>query len=87
MDTQWADSFREKLNQHYSWPALYIFKFIVPTGKEPEVRNLFPMHTATEKLSANAKYTSVTFELMMPSADHVIAVYERATKIEGLIAL
>lgn len=87
MDKQWADSFREKLDQHYQWPALYIFKFIVPSGKEPEVRNLFPLHTAAEKLSANGKYTSVTFELMMASADHVIAVYERAAKIEGLIAL
>jgi uncharacterized protein len=87
MDIPWADSFREKLDQHYQWPALYIFKFIVPSGKEPEVRSLFPLHNATEKLSANGKYTSITFELMMPSADHVITVYERATKIEGLIAL
>jgi uncharacterized protein len=87
MEKSWADSFREKLDQHYQWPALYIFKFIVPSGKEPEVRNLFPLHSVTEKLSANGKYTSVTFQLQMPSADAVIAVYERATKIEGLIAL
>jgi uncharacterized protein len=87
MERSWANSFREKLDQHYQWPALYIFKFIVPSGKEPEVRNLFPLHTPTEKLSANGKYTSVTFEMMMPSANTVIAVYEQATKIEGLIAL
>lgn len=87
MEKQWADSFREKLDQHYRWPALYIFKFIVPSGKEPDVRNLFPLHPVTEKISANGKYTSVTFELIMPSSDDVIEVYVRASKIEGLIAL
>jgi putative lipoic acid-binding regulatory protein len=87
MDQQWADSFREKLNQHYRWPALYMFKFIIPTGQEPDVRNLFPHHPVTEKTSAKGKYTSVTFELMMDSAESVIAVYQRASSIEGLIAL
>lgn len=87
MEKAWADSFREKLDQHYQWPAVYIFKFIVPSGKEPEVRNLFPLHPATEKLSANGKYTSITFELTMPSSEAIVVVYEKATKIEGLIAL
>jgi hypothetical protein len=40
---QWADSFREKLNEHYTWPTTYIFKFIVPSGKESEVKNMFPI--------------------------------------------
>lgn len=87
MEKLWADSFREKLDQHYQWPAHYTFKFIVPSGKEPEVRSLLPGQPVTEKISANGKYTSVTFQLSMPSADAVIAVYERATLIEGLIAL
>jgi uncharacterized protein len=87
MEKPWADSFREKLDQHYQWPAFYIFKFIVPSGKESEVRNLFPLHPATEKLSSNGKYTSVTFEMQMTSANAVVAVYERAAQIEGLIAL
>lgn len=84
---QWADSFREKLNQHYRWPALYIFKFIVPSGKEPEVKAMFPEKNVTEKLSSSGKYTSVTIELTMKSAEEVIAIYQQATKIEGLIAL
>jgi putative lipoic acid-binding regulatory protein len=87
MEKSWADSFKEKLDQHYQWPAVYIFKFIVPSAKVEEVRELFPLHPITAKLSANGKYTSVTFELSMSSADAVIIVYEKATKIEGLIAL
>lgn len=83
----WADSFRDKLNQHYQWPTPYVFKFIVPSGKEPEVKSMFPLQNVTEKLSANGKYTSVTLQLNMGSAEEVIAIYEQATKIKGLIAL
>ena len=87
MDKQWISSFREKLDQHYAWPSLYIFKFIVPTGKEPDVKKLFPFHETTEKLSKQGNYTSITVQMMMPSSDSVIAIYEEASAIEGLIAL
>jgi len=87
MDEAWISSFREKLDQHYAWPSLYLFKFIVPTGKEGDVKKLFPLHNTTEKLSKNGTYTSITIQMMMPSSDAVIDVYEQAAKIEGLIAL
>ncbi len=87
MDANWLINFREKLDSHYAWPALYTFKFIVPTGKEEEVKNLFPNHISTEKLSKNGKYTSITINMMMPSSDAVITVYQTASVIEGIIAL
>jgi len=87
MDQEWINGFRTKLDEHYSWPALYIFKFIVPSGKEDDLKNLFPLHTSSDKLSTQGNYVSVTFNMMMPSSDAVIEVYERASKIEGLIAL
>ena len=87
MDPVWLDSFREKLDQHHSWPTLYIFKFIVPKGKEVEVRKLFPLHTTSEKESKSGKYTSLTFQMMMPSGAAVIEVYQKASIVEGLIAL
>jgi uncharacterized protein len=87
MDQEWVDNFRTKLEQHYSWPALYIFKFIVPSGKQEELKNLFPNHTFTEKNSTQGKYVSVTMQIMAPSSDAVIDVYQRAAGIEGLIAL
>jgi putative lipoic acid-binding regulatory protein len=59
----------------------------VPTGKEEEVKNLFPNHTTSEKLSKNGKYTSITINMMMPSSNAVIAVYQAAAVIEGIIAL
>ena len=87
MDQEWISNFRTKLDEHYGWPALYIFKFIVPIGKENELKNLFPLHTSTDKLSTQGNYISVTFRMMMPSSDAVIEIYERVSAIEGLISL
>jgi putative lipoic acid-binding regulatory protein len=87
MDKDWIQSFREKLDQHYAWPSLYIFKFIVPAGKEDEVKKLFPNHTTTEKHSQKGNYTSITVQIMAPSAETVINIYQQASSIPGLIAL
>ena len=87
MDANWLASFQKKLDDYHSWPTLYLFKFIVPRGKEDDLRRLFPLHTAAEKESKNGNYTSLTLQMMMPSADAVIEVYQKASAIEGLIAL
>lgn len=87
MEADWTNSLKEKLDQHYAWPALYTFKFIVPNGKEKEVTSLFPNHIATEKASKNGNYISITLQMMMPSSESVIEVYVATYKIEGIIAL
>ncbi|MBK5279335.1 MAG: DUF493 domain-containing protein [Bacteroidia bacterium] len=87
MDTDWTQSLREKLDKHYAWPALYIFKFIVPKGKEGEVKQLFPLHIVKEKVSKNGNFISLTIQMMIPTSDTVIDVYLKTAKIEGLIAL
>jgi len=87
MDQDWINSFRIKLDQHHSWPSLYIFKFIVPAEKVEELKNLFPTHSTNEKVSAKGNYVSVTMQVMLPSSDSVIEIYQLAATIEGLIAL
>lgn len=87
MDREWMESFREKLDQHYAWPSLYVFKFIVPAGQEDAVKKLFPNHLPSEKHSKKGNYTSITVQMMMPSSEAVVEVYERASVIDGLIAL
>jgi hypothetical protein len=87
METNWTESLREKLDGHYVWPDLYVFKFIVPKGNEEAVKSLFPRHTVKEKTSKNGNYTSLTIEMMVPSSDVVIDIYLKTTVIEGLIAL
>lgn len=87
MENDWTISLREKLDQHYAWPALYIFKFIVPKGKEEAVKQIFPKHEVKEKVSKNGNYTSLTIQIMAPSSEAVIEVYQKTSTIEGLIAL
>ncbi len=87
MEPNWTDSLREKLDAHYSWPSLYIFKFIVPKEKAEELKKLFPKHESTDKYSKNGNYISVTLQMMMPGSDEVIEVYNLASRVEGLIAL
>ncbi|MBX2941472.1 MAG: DUF493 family protein [Cyclobacteriaceae bacterium] len=87
IDQDWLRSFREKLDNYYAWPSLYTFKFIVPKGREEQVRKLFPMHKPSERASKNGTYTSLTIQTMMPSTEAVLKVYESASTIEGIIAL
>ena len=86
-DEGWLQNFQEKLDKVYAWPALYTFKFIVKTEQEPELRKLFPLHTNTARSSRNGKYSSLTYQMMMPSSAAVVSVYKLAATVEGLIAL
>jgi len=88
MDPNWFISFREKLDRHYAWPALYTFKFIVPANKQEELRQMFPLHvTSTEKRSEKGNYVSLTYPMMMPSSESVIEVYKKVAAIDGIVAL
>jgi len=79
--------FQVKLDQYYAWPTLYTFKFIVPHEKESLMQQLFPKHQTSSRPSSNGKYISITVQMMMPSAEAVIAIYQQAATIEGIIAL
>lgn len=87
IDAQWLASFQEKLDQHYSWPSSYTFKFIVPRGREEELKKLFPLHVITTKESQKGNYTSLTIEMTMGSGRAVIDVYQKASVVNGIIAL
>lgn len=80
-------AFKEKLESAGQFPMLYMFKFIVPTGKETEVGVLFPKNEMSLKPSSGGKYVSTTIKAMMDSADQIIEIYEKASEIEGVISL
>jgi putative lipoic acid-binding regulatory protein len=80
-------SFKEKLESSGDFPMVYMFKFIVPKGKEIEVRALFPKNEISLKPSSGGKYVSTTIQAMMESADQIIDLYEKAASIEGVISL
>lgn len=80
-------SFKEKLESSGEFPMVYMFKFIVPKGKETEVGLLFPKNEITLKPSSGGKYISTTIQAMMDNADEILGIYEQAAKIEGVISL
>lgn len=80
-------SFKEKLESAGEFPMVYMFKFIVPKGKEIEVGALFPKNDITLKPSSGGKYISTTIQAMMDSSDQILDIYEKAAEIEGVISL
>lgn len=84
---QLYDSLKEKLDQQYSWPMLYMFKFIVPEANQEQVVDMFKKHELSTRKSKNGNYVSLTAQIFMRSSQEVIDVYKKVSSIEGLIAL
>ena len=80
-------SFREKLEEQHDWPDEYMFKFIVPEGKEEALKMLLPGLDFETKKSSGGKYVSFTATVLINSTDEVIHIYEEANKVAGVIAL
>lgn len=80
-------AFKEKLASFSTFPTRYLFKFIVPAGKEGAVAALFPDEELLLKPSSGGKYLSITIHKWVDDADQILALYEQAATIEGLISL
>ena len=79
--------FKQMLDDHHQWPCPYVFKFIIPSGQMDSFRELFPDTDMTTRESKSGKYISVTLESHMCSSHDVMAVYEKAGKIPGIMSL
>lgn len=75
------------LDEQMKWPANYNFKFVVKTERKHEVLFHLDGHKNSEKLSKNGKYTSITSSKILHSSQDVIEVYQRMSKVEGVITL
>lgn len=84
---QELEKLRNLLAEQYSWPSEYIFKFIVPSDKVGEIEALFPGYPIKKRPSRRGKFVGLTVRIEMDSADVVIAVYQKASLIEGVISL
>jgi uncharacterized protein len=78
---------RELLQDQHTWPTDYLFKFIVPAKQVEKVRALFPHNKVSVRQSTKGKYVALTVTIWAESPDLVIAVYQKASDIEGLISL
>lgn len=91
-----SEEFYKKLNgqlrETANWPSEYLYKFIVKTDskKIAQLEAIFDNMGAVINTiaSKNAKYTSVSVNLLMRNPEAVIEKYkEVAEKVEGVISL
>lgn len=80
-------AFKEKLESYGTFPMSYLFKFIVPVGKESEISAIFLGDDVVIKPSSGGKYMSTTIHKQVDNAEQVIDYYEKAALIEGVISL
>jgi uncharacterized protein len=79
-----------RLVKDFVWPTEYMFKFIVPFDAKSlnEVKELFSKEAKiNHRESSGGKYVSVTAIQLMDNPDEVIAIYQKAEKIDKIIAL
>lgn len=81
------DDLRRTLDESYTWPVLYMFKFIAPKDKIDKLKTLFPKNELIERESKEGNYLSLTCKILVNSSEEVIRVYRQASKIEGVISL
>ena len=81
------DKFKIQLEEHYTFPAEYPFKFIVPSSKVDELKSKLPDVTFIENPSRSGKYRSVSFRMEMKSSDEIVNIYLEVSKIKDIISL
>lgn len=84
------ENLRISLEKNYTWPAVYMFKFIVPSNNRTILllKQIFNDNVSiAEKQSRNNKYLSITVTELMLNTEEVILKYTEASKLEGVIAL
>tara|TARA_Y100000385_G_scaffold291948_1_gene374470 strand:+ start:14538 stop:14807 length:270 start_codon:yes stop_codon:yes gene_type:complete len=77
--------------QHISYPNLYLFKFIIKADVEKivQLESLFDSKRAQIKRKSSAKgaYISISVKEIMLCPKEIIDIYDKSSKINGVIAL
>ena len=89
--TEFYARLKEELDNANVWPAKYLFKFIVPSEAEKikTVENAFDCMGAVidTRQSKAGKFTSISVDVQMPSAESIIKKYQEVSTVEGIISL
>ena len=88
---EFYDRLKVELDMSNTWPAIYLFKFIVPTEKENilRVEEAFDCMGAVIKTtkSKTGKFTSISVDVMMKDSQEIINKYIEVSTIKGIISL
>ncbi len=88
---EFYERLKTELDNSNSWPALYLFKFIVPTNEENilKVENAFNCMGAVIKTtkSKTGKFTSISVDVTVKDSQEIIDKYQELSTIEGIVSL
>lgn len=90
MSEEEITKFRQKLLETTTFPTVYMFKIIVPSENRTIalVQNLFEAESdILTKESDKGKYTSITVKQVIIDVEEIIAIYEKASHIKGVMML
>jgi putative lipoic acid-binding regulatory protein len=90
-----AENFYERLktelDKSNTWPAEYLFKFIVPSVNnnanfvQEQFDNIGAVIKTTQ--SKTGKFTSISVDVLMQNADEIIIKYKEVSVIKGIVSL
>ena len=86
---EFYERLKVELDLSNTWPAEYLFKFIVPSVDVQRVEDAFECMGAVIKTtkSKTGKFTSVSVDVQMKDAQEIIDKYIEVSVIEGIVSL
>ena len=88
---EFYERLKVELDLSNTWPALYLYKFIVPTDDEniKRVEDAFDCMGAVIKTtkSKTGKFTSISVDVQMRDSQEIIDKYLEVSTIKGIISL
>ncbi|MFE3868978.1 DUF493 family protein [Flavobacterium sp. LS2P90] len=88
---EFYDRLKVELDMSNTWPALYLFKFIVPTVDDnvERVELAFDCMGAVIKTtkSKTGKFTSLSVDVTVKDAQEIVDKYLEVSTIKGIVSL
>ena len=88
---EFYERLKVELDMSNTWPAEYLFKFIVPSIADnvERVESAFDCMGAVIKTtkSKTGKFTSISFDVMIQDSQEIIDKYIELSTIKGIISL
>ena len=88
---EFYERLKAELDISNTWPALYLYKFIVPTENNnvKRVEEAFDCMGAVIKTtkSKTGKFTSISVDVTMKDAQEIVDKYIEVSTIKGIISL
>ncbi|WP_309609266.1 DUF493 family protein [Flavobacterium sp.] len=88
---EFYERLKVELDNSNTWPAEYLYKFIVPTVDDnvERVENAFNCMGAIIKTtkSKTGKFTSISVDVTMKNAQEIVDKYQEVGTIKGIVSL